>query len=208
MSRMTIKGYIKASPTRAQLKAEKQVALGKQRALKSRLKGMIQQAKTQIKELDEIGIETPAVKKLRSKTDLSTKGKSYNELQSTYFALERFFKSMTSTKEGALRVLEKTAQIIGQEGIAPAQIYSHASEFFEIASKAEQAMQIKGISAGSPTIMEMIRELQQKYKRIWAKVDDIELKTKIVVKQLEKYFEIQQEDEMGLYIYDKVGVKD
>lgn len=129
MARLTIKGYIKAKPTRAQLKAEKQVQQGKERALKARLKGMIQQAKSQIKGLENAGLNTPALQKLRSKTDLKTKGKSYNELQSTYFAVDKFLRSITSSVKGATRALEKTSKVIGMENSTPQQIAQHAKNF-------------------------------------------------------------------------------
>ena len=208
MARLTIKGYIKAKPTRAQLKAEKQVQQGKERALKARLRGMIQQAKTQIKGLENIGLNTPALQKLRAKTDLRTKGKSYNELQSTYFAIDKFLKSMTSSVKGATRALEKTAEIIGMKNSTPSQIAQHAKEFFEIASKAEQALQVSGISQGSPIIQRIIRELNQKNDEAWRNAKSIDEKVSIVLKEIEKSQTIQQEDEFGLYLYDTIGVKD
>lgn len=207
MARMTIKGYIKAKPTRAQLKAEKRVQQGKERALKARLKGMIQQAKSQIKGLENAGLNTPALKSLRKKTDLKTKGKSYNELQATYFALNRFFNSMTSTVQGATRVLEQTARIIGAEHSTPRQIAERAHEFFEIASKVEQALQVQGISKGSPHIQETIR-LMQKWHDVFKRASDMDEKVEAVLKELEKSQTIQQEDDFGIYLYDTIGVKD
>lgn len=208
MGRLSIKAYIKAKPTRAQLKAEKQVQQGKERALKARLKGMIQQAKSQIKGLENAGLNTPALQKLKSKTDLKTKGKSYNELQSTYFAIDKFLKSMTSNVKGATRALEKTAEIIGMKGSTPSQIAQHAKEFFEIVSKAEQALQVSGISIGSPNVQIIVRELNQRNDAVWRNAKTIEDKVSAVLKEIDKSQTIQQEDEFGLYLYDTIGVRD
>ena len=206
MARLTIKGYIKAKPTRAQLKAEKQVQQGRERALKARLKGMIQQAKTQITALKNAGLNTPAMEKLFNTTNLKAKS-THNEMVSQYFALERFFRSMTSTVDGATKVLEKTAQVIGMENSTAEQIQSHAKQFFEIVSKTEQALQVSGITKGSPHILETIR-LMQKYHDMFKKATDIDEKVELVIEQLKKSETIQQEDEFGLYLYDTIGVKD
>ena len=81
---MRIEIKLKAKPSRKVIKARKNVAQGKEKALKSKLKGMIRKAKSQLKGLEKAGIDTPAKQKLLSKTDLKTKGKNYNQLQSTY----------------------------------------------------------------------------------------------------------------------------
>lgn len=66
---------------------------------------------------------------------------------------------------------------------------------------------MSGISAGSPTIQEAIRTLQ-KYHDDFKRSTSIEDKVSMVLKEIEKSQTIQQEDEMGLYLYDTIGVKD
>lgn len=208
MGKATITIKLKAKPTRKQIKAQQQVAKGKEKALKSKLKGMISQAKSQIKGLENANINSPALQKLQSKTTLSTKGKSYNELQSTYFAVQQFLKSQTATVKGATQALDRIANIIGAKNASASQIASMASEFFRIASYAQQALNVSGISVGSTRIFEVIRKVQQSNNQKWNSATDIMEKTQSVLDELQEQQAEQIQDEMALYIYDELGVSD
>ena len=140
---------LKADPSRNVLKARKNVAQGKERALKSKLRGMIREAKSRLKGLENAGIDTPAKQKLLAKTDLKTKGKSYNQLQSTYFAVDKFLKSQTASVKGATQNLNQIARIIGLKNVPASEIVRYARQFFEIASYAKQALNTSGQSIGS-----------------------------------------------------------
>lgn len=207
--RATIKGYIKAKPTRAQLKAEKQVAKGRERALKNQINSMVQQAKSQIKGIERAGLEsTPALEKLRAKTDLTTKGKSYNQLQSTYFALDSFLKSQTATAKGAIENLNQIARTVGMEGATAQEIAQNASKFFAIAKRVQQIAPLMGLNGGSTRIFEAIRQVQKDINDRWQKSMDGWSKVDAVLRELNKQQQTIAEDEFGLYLYDEIGVKD
>lgn len=199
---------VKAVARRKLIKAQKQVAQGKVRELKKKLRGMISQAKSQLKGLENAGLDTPAKEKLLSKTDLKTKGKSYNQLQSTYFAVDSFLKSQTSSVKGAAQNLNQIANIIGVKNIPANEIARYASQFFQIASYAKQALQISGQSIGSTRLFESIRKVSKKYKAQWDNAESILSRTEMVLKEIQKQQAEIAQDEFMLYIHDDLGVSD
>lgn len=199
---------VKAVARRKLIKAQKQVAQGKVRELKKKLRGMISQAKSQLKGLENAGLDTPAKEKLLSKTDLKTKGKSYNQLQSTYFAVDSFLKSQTSSVKGATQNLNQIANIIGVKNIPANEIARYASQFFQIASYAKQALQISGQSIGSTRIFEAIRKVSKTYQAQWDNAESILSRTEMVLKEIQKQQAEIAQDEFMLYIHDDLGVSD
>ena len=199
---------VKAVARRKLIKAQKQVAQGKVRELKKKLRGMISQAKSQLKGLENAGLDTPAKEKLLSKTDLKIKGKSYNQLQSTYFAVDSFLKSQTSSVKGATQNLNQIANIIGVKNIPANEIARYASQFFQIASYAKQALQISGQSIGSTRIFEAIRKVSKTYQTQWKNAESILSRTEMVLKEIQKQQAEIAQDEFMLYIHDDLGVSD
>lgn len=199
---------VKAVARRKLIKAQKQVSQGKVRELKKKLRGMISQAKSQLKGLENAGLDTPAKEKLLSKTDLKTKGKSYNQLQRTYFAVDSFLKSQTSSVKGATQNLNQIANIIGVKNIPANEIANYASQFFQIASYAKQALQISGQSIGSTRLFESIRKVSKKYKAQWENAESILSRTEMVLKEIQKQQAEIAQDEFMLYIHEDLGVSD
>lgn len=205
---MRIEIRLKARPTRKEIKARKNVAKGKERALKSKLKGMISQAKSQLKGLENAGLDTPAKEKLLSKTDLKTKGKSYNQLQSTYFAVDQFLKSQTASVKGATQNLNQIARIIGVKNAPASEIASYASQFFRIASYAKQALNTSGQSIGSERLFEAIRKVSKNYQTKWNNAESALGRAEMVLQELQKQQAEIAQDEFALYVYNDLGVSD
>ena len=197
---------LKADPPRNVLKARKNVAQGKERALKSKLRGMIREAKSRLKGLENAGIDTPAKQKLLSKTDLKTKGKNYNQLQSTYFAVDKFLKSQTASVKGATRNLNQIARIIGLKNVPVSEIISHARQFFEIASYAKQALNTSGQSIGSTRLFEAIRKTEKKYQTEWNKAESDLGRVEMVLQELQRQQAEIAQDEFALYVLDGFGL--
>lgn len=205
---MRIDIKLKAKPTRKEIKARKQVAQGKQKALKAKLKSMIKQAKSQLKGLEKANLETPAMQKLLAKTDLRTKGKSYNQLQSTYFAVDNFLKSQTSSVKGATQNLNQIAKIIGVKNVSANEIANYASQFFQIASYAKQALQTSGQTIGSERLFEAIRKVSKKYEKVWSNAENSLSRAEIVLQELQRQQAEIAQDEFALYVYNDLGVSD
>lgn len=205
---MRIEMRLKGKPSRKVLKARKNVAQGKERALKSKLKGMISQAKSQLKGLENAGIDTPAKQKLLSKTDLKTKGKNYNQLQSIYFAVDSFLKSQTASVKGATQNLNQIARIIGVKNVSANEIANYASQFFQIASYAKQALNTSGQSIGSTRLFEAIRKVAKTYQEQWDKAESALDRVEMVLQELQKQQEEVAKDEFALYVYNELGVSD
>ena len=205
---MRIEMRIKAKPSRKVVKARKNVAQGKERALKSKLKGMISQAKSQLKGLENAGLDTPAKQKLLSKTDLKTKGKNYNQLQSTYFAVDNFLKSQTASVKGAIQNLNQIARIIGVKNVSANEIANYASQFFQIASYAKQALNTSGQSIGSTRLFEAIRKTAKTYQTKWDNAESALDRVEMVLQELQKQQSEVAKDEFALYVYDTFGVSD
>ena len=178
----------KQTPSRKAIKAKIQLSKGKQRALRARVEAQIKDAKQRIKQLEKNGLkETPALNELNKRgTTLTTKGKNYNQLQSTYFSLQKFLKAQTSTAEGALRVLEQTAKIIGAENTTPQGLKDLAEEFFSIASKTDELLKTgeNKYSAGSARIFEAIRRVQKENSALWQQAGNTAEKANIIVQKL------------------------
>ena len=205
---MRIEMRIKAKPSRKVVKARKNVAQGKERALKSKLKGMISQAKSQLKGLENAGLDTPAKEKLLSKTDLKTKGKNYNQLQSIYFAVDNFLKSQTASVKGATQNLNQIARIIGMKNVSANEIANYANQFFQIASYAKQALNTSGQSIGSTRLFEAIRKTAKTYQTKWDNAESALDRVEIVLQELQKQQSEVAKDEFALYVYDTFGVSD
>ena len=205
---MRIEMRIKAKPSRKVVKARKNVAQGKERALKSKLKGMISQAKSQLKGLENAGLDTPAKEKLLSKTDLKTKGKNYNQLQSIYFAVDNFLKSQTASVKGATQNLNQIARIIGMKNVSANEIANYANQFFQIASYAKQALNTSGQSIGSTRLFEAIRKTAKTYQTQWDNAESALDKVEMVLQELQKQQSEVAKDEFALYVYDTFGVSD
>ena len=197
---------LKADPPRSVLKARKQVAQGKQRALKAQLKGMIRQAKSQLKGLENAGLDTPAKQKLLSKTDLKTKGKNYNQLKSTYFAVDNFLKSQTASVKGATKNLNQIARIIGLKNVTAGEILRYAKQFFEIASYAKQALNTSGQSIGSTRLFDAIRKTEKKYQTEWNKAESALSRVEMVLQELQQQQAEIAQDEFALYVLDGFGL--
>ena len=178
----------KQNPSRRAIKAKIQVSKGKQRALRARVEAQINEAKQRIKEIEKNGLkETPAITELNKRgTTLTTKGKNYNQLQSTYFSLQKFLKAQTSTAQGALRVLEQTAKIIGAENTTPQGLKDLAEEFFSIASKTDELLKTgeHKYSAGSTRIFEAIRRVQKENSALWQQAGNTAEKANVIVEKL------------------------
>ena len=197
---------LKANPSRNVIKARKSVAQGKQRALKNQLRGMIRQAKSQLKGLENAGLNTPAKEKLLAKTDLKTKGKSYNQLKSTYFAVDNFLKSQTASVKGATQNLNQIARIIGLKNVTAGEIMRYARQFFEIASYAKQALNTSGQTIGSTRLFDAIRKTEKKYQTEWNKAESALSRVEMVLHELQiQQSEIAQ-DEFALYVLDGFGL--
>lgn len=205
---MRIEMRLKGKPSRKVLKARKNVAQGKERALKSKLKGMISQAKSQLKGLENAGIDTPAKQKLLSKTDLKTKGKNYNQLQSTYFAVDSFLKSQTASVKGAIQNLNQIARIIGVKNVSANEIANYASQFFQIASYAKQALNTSGQSIGSTRLFEAIRKTAKTYQTKWDNAESALDRVEMVLQEIQKQQSEVAKDEFAIYVYDELGVSD
>ena len=205
---MRIEMRIKAKPSRKVVKARKNVAQGKERALKSKLKGMISQAKSQLKGLENAGLDTPAKEKLLSKTDLKTKGKNYNQLQSIYFAVDNFLKPQTASVKGATQNLNQIARIIGMKNVSANEIANYANQFFQIASYAKQALNTSGQSIGSTRLFEAIRKTAKNYQTQWDNAESALDKVEMVLQELQKQQSEVAKDEFALYVYDTFGVSD
>lgn len=197
---------LKADPPRNVLKARKNVAQGKQRALKAQLKGMIRQAKSQLKGLENAGLNTPAKEKLLAKTDLKTKGKNYNQLKSTYFAVDNFLKSQTSSVKGATKNLNQIARIIGLKNVTAGEILRYAKQFFEIASYAKQALNTSGQSIGSTRLFDAIRKTEKKYQTQWNNAESALSRVEMVLQELQKQQAEIAQDEFALYVLDGFGL--
>lgn len=197
---------LKAEPSRNVLKARKQVAQGKQRALKAQLRGMIRQAKSQLKGLENAGLDTPAKQKLLSKTDLKTKGKNYNQLKSTYFAVDNFLKSQTASVKGATKNLNQIARIIGLKNVTAGEILRYAKQFFEIASYAKQALNTSGQSIGSTRLFDAIRKTEKKYQTEWNKAESALSRVEMVLQELQQQQAEISQDEFALYVLDGFGL--
>ena len=206
--RVNISIKLKAKPSRKVIKARKNVAQGKEKALKNKLKGMIRQAKSQLKGLEKAGFDTPAKQKLLSKTDLKTKGKNYNQLQSIYFAVDSFLKSQTASVKGATQNLNQIARIIGVKNVPANEIAKYASQFFQIASYAKQALNTSGQSIGSTRLFEAIRKVAKTYQTKWNNAESALGRAEMVLQELQKQQEEITEDEFALYVYDDLGVGD
>ena len=205
---MRIEIKLKAKPSRKVIKARKNVAQGKEKALKSKLKGMISQAKSQLKGLENAGLDTPAKEKLLSKTDLKTKGKNYNQLQSIYFAVDNFLKSQTASVKGATQNLNQIARIIGMKNVSANEIANYANQFFQIASYAKQALNTSGQSIGSTRLFEAIRKTAKNYQTQWDNAESALDKVEMVLQELQKQQSEVAKDEFALYVYDTFGVSD
>ena len=199
---------VKAVARRKLIKAQKQVAQGKVRELKKKLRGMISQAKSQLKGLENAGLDTPAKEKLLSKTDLKTKGKNYNQLQSTYFAVDSFLKSQTSSVKGATQNLNQIAKIIGVKNVSASEIARYASQFFQIASYAKQALNTSGQSIGSTRLFETIRKTAKTYQTKWDNAESALDKLEMVLQELQRQQAEIAQDEFMLYIHEDLGVSD
>lgn len=199
---------VKAVARRKLIKAQKQVAQGKVKELKKKLRGMISQAKSQLKGLENAGLDTPAKEKLLSKTDLKTKGKSYNQLQRTYFAVDSFLKSQTSSVKGATQNLNQIANIIGVKNIPANEIANYASQFFQIASYAKQALNTSGQSIGSTRLFEAIRKTAKTYQTKWNNAESALGRAEMVLQELQRQQAEIAQDEFMLYIHDDLGVSD
>lgn len=197
---------LKADPPRSVLKARKQVAQGKQRALKAQLRGMIRQAKSQLKGLENAGLDTPAKQKLLSKTDLKTKGKNYNQLKSTYFAVDNFLKSQTASVKGATKNLNQIARIIGLKNVTAGEIIRYARQFFEIASYAKQALNTSGQSVGSTRLFDAIRKTEKKYQTQWNNAESALSRVEMVLQELQQQQAEIAQDEFALYVLDGFGL--
>lgn len=197
---------LKADPPRNVLKARKNVAQGKQRALKAQLKGMIRQAKSQLKGLENAGLNTPAKEKLLAKTDLKTKGKNYNQLKSTYFAVDNFLKSQTASVKGATKNLNQIARIIGLKNVTAGEILRYAKQFFEIASYAKQALNTSGQSIGSTRLFDAIRKTEKKYQTQWNNAESALSRVEMVLQELQKQQAEIAQDEFALYVLDGFGL--
>lgn len=197
---------VKADPSRNVLKARKNVAQGKQRALKAQLRGMIRQAKSQLKGLENAGLNTPAKEKLLAKTDLKIKGKNYNQLKSTYFAVDNFLKSQTASVKGATKNLNQIARIIGLKNVTAGEILRYARQFFEIASYAKQALNTSGQSIGSTRLFDAIRKTEKKYQAQWDKAESSLSRVEMVLQELQKQQAEIAQDEFALYVLDGFGL--
>ena len=182
------------------------MAQGKERALKSKLRGMIRQAKSRLKGLENAGIDTPAKQKLLAKTDLKTKGKNYNQLQSTYFAVDKFLKSQTASVKGATQNLNQIARIIGLKNVPASEIIRYARQFFEIASYAKQALNTSGQSIGSTRLFEAIRKTEKKYQTEWNKAESDLGRVEMVLQELQRQQAEIAQDEFALYVLDGFGL--
>lgn len=197
---------LKADPPRSVLKARKNVAQGKQRALKAQLRGMIRQAKSQLKGLENAGLNTPAKEKLLAKTDLKIKGKNYNQLKSTYFAVDNFLKSQTASVKGATKNLNQIARIIGLQNVTAGEILRYAKQFFEIASYAKQALNTSGQSIGSTRLFDAIRKTEKKYQTQWNNAESALSRVEMVLQELQKQQAEIAQDEFALYVLDGFGL--
>ena len=197
---------LKADPPRNVLKARKNVAQGKQRALKNQLRGMIRQAKSQLKGLENAGLNTPAKEKLLAKTDLKIKGKNYNQLKSTYFAVDNFLKSQTASVKGATKNLNQIARIIGLKNVTAGEILRYAKQFFEIASYAKQALNTSGQSIGSTRLFDAIRKTEKKYQTQWNNAESALSRVEMVLQELQKQQAEIAQDEFALYVLDGFGL--
>lgn len=197
---------LKADPPRNVLKARKNVAQGKQRALKNQLRGMIRQAKSQLKGLENAGLNTPAKEKLLAKTDLKIKGKNYNQLKSTYFAVDNFLKSQTASVKGATKNLNQIARIIGLQNVTAGEILRYAKQFFEIASYAKQALNTSGQSIGSTRLFDAIRKTEKKYQTQWNNAESALSRVEMVLQELQKQQAEIAQDEFALYVLDGFGL--
>lgn len=204
VSRSTIKITITVDPDSKQLKQEAKKAKAEEKRLRAQVNTMVQKAKAQIKQLYRVyGTESPAVKALKQRgTTLSVKGKNYQELQSTYFSLDKFLKAQTSTVQGAERVLNQTAQVIGEKEVNANTIKKLAETFFEIASKAQQTLQSKeGYWGGSYRVFDAIRQVQQEAGAKWREAQTIEEKAKVISDRLsDKNKEVKQKNEQAKYV--------
>lgn len=197
---------VKADPPRNVLKARKNVAQGKQRALKAQLRGMIRQAKSQLKGLENAGLNTPAKEKLLAKTDLKIKGKNYNQLKSTYFAVDNFLKSQTASVKGATKNLNQIARIIGLKNVTAGEILRYAKQFFEIASYAKQALNTSGQSIGSTRLFDAIRKTEKKYQAQWNNAESALSRVEMVLQELQRQQAEIAQDEFALYVLDGFGL--
>ncbi len=197
---------LKADPPRSVLKARKNVAQGKQRALKAQLRGMIRQAKSQLKGLENAGLNTPAKEKLLAKTDLKIKGKNYNQLKSTYFAVDNFLKSQTASVKGATKNLNQIARIIGLQNVTAGEILRYAKQFFEIASYAKQALNTSGQSIGSTRLFDAIRKTEKKYQTQWNNAESALSRVEMVLQELQAQQAEIAQDEFALYVLDGFGL--
>ena len=167
---------------------------------------MIREAKSRLKGLENAGIDTPAKQKLLAKTDLKTKGKSYNQLQSTYFAIDKFLKSQTASVKGATQNLNQIARIIGLKNVPASEIVRYARQFFEIASYAKQALNTSGQSIGSTRLFEAIRKTEKKYQTEWNKAESDLGRVEMVLQELQRQQAEIAQDEFALYVLDGFGL--
>lgn len=204
---MTVKVTLTINPDRKTIKAKKQVSQGKQRALRTKVQAQIKQAERQIKQIEKVGLQsTPAIDKLKErKTTLTTKGKNYNQLQSTYFSLDKFLKAQTSTAHGALKVLKQTAEIIGEKDKSPEGLKGLATEFFNVAKLVQEYMKTEqDYSATSPRVFEAVRRIKKEMADIWSMAGSTAERADIVIQQLKKEIATTKKYEMMDYASEKI----
>lgn len=181
----------------------------KEKALRRQVQSMIEQAKRNIEDIRKAGLpDTPAMEKMVDRgTTLTTRNKSYNDLQSTYFSLQRFLNSQTSTAQGAIKVLEQTARIIGMENVTPEGLKSLAKDFFSTAKLVQQKLSSdKNMSymVGSSRIFNAMRTYIRVNQEKWNKAgSDVERASMIVDKIKENLINTMQNDAI-VYANEKV----
>lgn len=134
-----------------QLKAYRASLDKKARGMLREVEKQAKEAQQRINKLTKAGFDTtPAMDKILKSNDLindkgqitfSVKGKKYQDLQRTFYQLERFNRAQTSSVEGARKNLKVIMTNIGLEYKANKTAIQESTVFFEVASKIQQYLE-------------------------------------------------------------------
>ena len=110
--------------------------------------------------------------------------------------------------KGAIQNLNQIARIIGVKNVSANEIANYASQFFQIASYAKQALNTSGQSIGSTRLFEAIRKTAKTYQTQWDNAESALGRAEMVLQELQRQQAEIAQDEFALYVYNDLGVSD
>lgn len=132
----------------------------------------------------------------QGKPHYSTKGKSYNELQSEFWKIKKVLDDNTSTVKGANAYLKKFANNVGFKNMTLNEIKNNIRGYWKVFSKVEQylsTIESTGYNIGSPRIQEMISNYVKTSKRTLDTVEDLTQAMESVLSEISVYAQLPDE---------------